>query len=129
MGKISDAAVSVAEESMNNAAAEVREKAESSDDIVETTCLFDGTWQKRGFSSLIGVVACISAVNYKVLEIEDLRKHCRGCLEIKKLKLPQEQEDKLLVNHDCTKNHDGSSPAMEVTGVRRIFQRSVEKRK
>ena len=129
LGKISNAAVSVAEESMNNAAAEVREKAESSDDIVETTCLFDGTWQKRGFSSLIGVVACISAVNYKVLEIEDLRKHCRGCLEIKKLKLPQEQEDKLLVNHDCTKNHEGSSPAMEVTGVRRIFQRSVEKRK
>ncbi len=52
---------------------EVRAKAECSDDIVETTCLFDDTLQKRGFSSLISVVTCISAVNYKVLEIEDLR--------------------------------------------------------
>ena len=128
MEKLSDAVVSVAEESMNNAASDVREKSESSDDIVDTKCLFDGTWQKRGFSSLIGVVSCISAVNYKVLDIEDLTKHCRGCTEIKKMKLPQEKEDKLLVNHHCTKNHEGSSPAMEVTGVRRIFERSVEKR-
>ena len=45
------------------------------------------------------------------------------------MKLPQEKEDKLLVSHNCTKNHDGSSPAMEVTGVRRIFQRSIEKTK
>ncbi len=58
LGKISDAAVSVAEQSMNSAAAEVRAKAESSDDIVEKTCLFHDKWQKRGFSSLIGVVAC-----------------------------------------------------------------------
>ena len=129
ISKLSDAAVSVAEETMNRAAAEVREQSESPDNIVKTTCLFDGTWQKRGFSSLIGVVTCISAVNYKVIDIEDLKKHCRGCLEIKKLKLPQVKEDKLLVSHNCTKNHYGSSPAMEVTGVRRIFQRSIEKRK
>ena len=49
ISKLSDAAVSVAEETMNRAAAEVREQSESPDNIVKTTCLFDGTWQKRGF--------------------------------------------------------------------------------
>ena len=35
----------------------------------------------------------------------------------------------MLLNHVCTKIHSGSSPAMEVEGVRRIFGRSIAKRK
>ena len=43
-----DAVVSIAEEIMNNAASEVREKSQSSNDIVDTTCLFDGMWKIVG---------------------------------------------------------------------------------
>ena len=44
-----NAVISIAEEIMNNAASEVREKSQSSNDIVDTTCLFDGMWKIGGF--------------------------------------------------------------------------------
>ena len=40
----------------------------------------------------------------------------------------EEKENTLLADHTCTKNHTGSSPAMEVEGIKRIFNRSVTKR-
>ena len=39
----------------------------------------DGTWQKRGFSSLNGVVAVISIDNGKVIDVEPMSRYCREC--------------------------------------------------
>ena len=72
LNKLSNGVVSVANQTMNNVAAEVREMSDTTAEVVKTTCFFDGTWQKQGFLSLISVVSCISSVNYKVLDVENL---------------------------------------------------------
>ena len=40
----------------------------------------DGTWQKRGYQSLNGIVTIISKENGKCLDAIVLSKKCRGCL-------------------------------------------------
>ena len=128
MNKLSKAVVSVASQTMNNAGAEVRETSDTTAEVVEITCLFDGTWQKFGISSLIDVLSCISSVTYKVLDVEHLTKYCRSCLKIKKLTLPKDKERKLVEIQEGTKTHECSSSAVELIGVKRIFERSVESR-
>lgn len=75
---------------------------------------FDGTWQRRGFSSLNGVVTCTSIDTGKVLDVQVLSKYCT-CLDKN--------------NHDpnCTANYLGFSGGMEGTGLLEIFNRSIEK--
>nr|XP_047138397.1 uncharacterized protein LOC124814606 [Hydra vulgaris] len=75
--KLYDAYKSVAEQSMKNAAMEVRRI----------------TWQRRGYSSLNGVVVATSHDNNKVLDTVTLSKFCKGCQiwEAKKGTLKYEQ--------------------------------------
>ena len=59
--KFSNAVRDVAMRSMDEAAEEVRQTQTSNKDlIVETGVSVDGTWQRRGFSSLNGAVAALS---------------------------------------------------------------------
>lgn len=44
-----------AERRMNRASEEVKP---DENEIEDVKCMFDGTWQKRGFSSLVGAVTC-----------------------------------------------------------------------
>ena len=39
----------------------------------------DGTWQKRGFSSLNGVAVAVSTSNFKVLDVEIMSRNCKAC--------------------------------------------------
>ena len=56
--------------SMKNTAVEIKNGTGSTkDELTDTTCMFDGTWQRRGHSSLVGAVGYISAHNYKVIDI------------------------------------------------------------
>ena len=64
--KIRDAAEKLAKSSMIAAASDV--KATNGLDIILVTV--DGTWQRRGFSSLNGIVAAISVTNGNVLDVE-----------------------------------------------------------
>lgn len=73
---------------------------------------FDGTWQKRGHTSLNGVVCATSLDNGKVIDFECLSKYCFKC------------RNKDINNHDCQKNFDGYSGGMEGAGVLSIFARS-----
>ena len=66
----------VAKTSMIQASVEVKQR-EGNDIGIS----FDGTWQKRGHSSLNGVAAAIS-VSY----VEVLSRHCKSCTEHVKLK-------------------------------------------
>ena len=54
---------------------------------------FDGTWQKRGYSSLNGVVAAVS--NGKVVDAEVLCKVCRECRYWNKKKNTKEKSSKI----------------------------------
>ena len=49
-------------------------------DIVDISVSCDGTWHRRGFSSLNGTVACISMDNGKVLDIEIMSRYCQSCV-------------------------------------------------
>jgi len=114
-----------ATESMKKAALE--EKSDSAALVTECQVMFDGTWRKRGFSSLQGAVTAISAKTGKCLDYETLNKVCYGCSKWKKMP-DSPAKQKWLTGHTCSINYVGSAPAMEPEGVKRIFLRSESDR-
>ena len=70
-----------AEDSLRRAREEVREHygVSSDDQVADVLISCDGTWQRRGFSSLFGAVFIISYETGKVLDYIVLSKHCAGC--------------------------------------------------
>lgn len=95
-------------QSMKNA---VDEAVTGNDGIRDLPVALDGTWQKRGHTSLNGVVTATSFDTGKVIDISILSKYC---------KCPNKE------NHSetCTANYKGSSGGMEVQGAVEIFSRS-----
>ena len=99
------------------------------------TVTFDGTWSKRGYSALYGVVAVISWDTGRVLDTCVLSKVCRKC-SLKRNKLRSSNSSnvdsefqKWFEKHEsfCEINHKGSSGSMEVKGALVLWRRSVEK--
>jgi len=77
-----DAYSKVAEASMRKAGVEVYSevnKASSSGDIADCDVSVDGTWQRRGYSSLNGVVTVLSSNTGKCIDAYVLSKKCKGC--------------------------------------------------
>ena len=90
----------------------------------------DGTWQKRGFSSLNGVVAAISTSNFKVLDVKTMWRICKACvLKEKHRKDNPNEYGQWKANHEpkCNANYEGSSGGMEAFGSLQIFKRSIQK--
>ncbi|XP_075550913.1 uncharacterized protein LOC142584651 [Dermacentor variabilis] len=104
--------------SMAKAAEELKKEAFASDGELETAVTVDGTWMKRGYSSLHGVVAAISADTGKVLDFEVESKFCHMCAR------NLHTDDNL---NECKVTYDGPSGGMESAGAVKIFGRSVEK--
>ena len=80
--KIVDATKLVAEETMNDAANYLREMhadANRDSNVVDIGASFDGSWQRRGFSSLNGVVTAISIDSGKVLDVEAMSRSYKAC--------------------------------------------------
>eukprot|EP00795_Rhopilema_esculentum_P006810 gene6810-12400_t len=109
-------------ENMRDAA---KEEKDQETNHTECNVMLDGTWRKRGFSSLQGAVTAISAKTGKCLDFETLNKVCHGCSTWKS-KPDCPEKEKWLAEHNCTTNYHGSAPAMEPEGVKRIFLRSEE---
>ena len=121
---IRNAAKTVAEQSMKDAAREVNDSV----DIVNTGVSVDGTWQRRGYSSLNGVVTAISVKNGKVLDTEPLSRHCKTCEVLEKIKNSDiVQYESKKAAHICKSNYVGSAPNMEPEDAKRMFARSIEK--
>lgn len=76
----------------------------------------DGSWQKRGHTSLNGVMTLTSVNTGKALDYHVMSKHCI-C------------PNKLQNNHlaVCSANYVGTSGGMEVAGALILFQRSIER--
>ena len=68
--KIANITEEVAQETMADAVAELRQNCQNEDEILDIGVLCDGTWQRRGFSSLNGVVAALSLDSGKVIDVE-----------------------------------------------------------
>lgn len=71
----------------------------------DLTVAIDGTWQRRGFSSLNGVVSVSSIDSGKILDVQVLTKYCHTCSTMLDKSKP----------HEC-KNFEGSSGSMELEG-------------
>ncbi|GFV21102.1 uncharacterized protein TNCV_4267351 [Trichonephila clavipes] len=107
--RILNAAKLVYEDSIQNAAKEAICENEGNKNIAVAV---DGTWQKRGYTSLNGVVTVTSIDTGKVIDVDILSIYCT-CKN-----LPFHEKD-------CKRNYVGSSGAMEIQGASKIFQRSL----
>ncbi|GFT66704.1 uncharacterized protein TNCV_1961591 [Trichonephila clavipes] len=99
----------------------------TSDRIVECGISVDGTWQRRGYSSMNGCVTALSVDTGKVVDIEIMSPYCSTCRNISKM--PRSIESKTFAaDHVCHSNFQGSALKMEAVGATRIFERSIVKR-
>lgn len=103
----------VSENNMKEAAKEVKDLKSN----VACGVSVDGTWQRRGHTSLNGCVSVISIDTGKILDLEVMSQYCHICS--KNYNTGKE--------HTCS-NHSGSSASMEVVGVYRMFERSIRTR-
>ena len=122
---VSNSAKVVAQDSMADAAQEINSGKSG---CIDTGVSVEGSWQRRGYSSLNGVVTAISMDTGKILDCEPMSRSCKACnLKEKLKKMDPLAFDVWKASHDCTLNYCGSAPGMEVTGAKRIFSRSIEK--
>eukprot|EP00795_Rhopilema_esculentum_P007254 gene7254-12939_t len=122
---LKSAVYDVAQESMKNAANEV--KSIIGKDNTDCGVSVDGSWQKRGFVSLNGCVSAISMDTGKVVDVEPMSRHCKGCETHSSLDRNSITYQNWKEKHLCKANIHGSAAAMEPEGARRIFARSVQK--
>ena len=88
----------------------------------------DGKWQRKGFSSTLGVVAAISIDNGRVLDVVILSKSYKGCTSMKKnASFDPVCYEIWKLSHNYNLNYTDSSPEMETTGATKIFSSSKEK--
>ena len=137
---ISNVYKEVANTSMKNAANEFRFTDDdehnavdvSLDDnkVTDITVSCDGTWQRRGYSSLNGVVTVIASDSGKCVDYRVLSKTCSACTswEPRKESEPELYQN-FLETHVCSINHEGSAGSMEAAGVVDCFMESISKRK
>ncbi|GFS88373.1 uncharacterized protein TNCV_1751241 [Trichonephila clavipes] len=109
--RILNAAKLVYEDSIQNAAKEAICENEGNNNIAVAV---DGTWQKRGYTSLNGVVTVSSIDTGKVIDVDILSKYC-ACKN-----LPFHEKD-------CKRNYVGSSGAMEIqVGKNRLTEHEID---
>ncbi|KYN11352.1 hypothetical protein ALC57_16498, partial [Trachymyrmex cornetzi] len=111
----------------------VREEIEIAFDAVtnaikKLTVSGDGSWRKRGYTSLFGVSSIIGYYSEKVLDLVVKSSCCKMCESWKnKLQDAEFQEWYETHKNECNINHEGSSGKMEVDSIIEMFKRSVEK--
>ena len=113
----------VASESVLRGVCELRgDKNDEETCDIDVSC--DGTWQRRGYSSLNGVLAIISVDTGKVIDYEVVSKKCAQCTSWGSRK---DTEEYATYENQCLINHQGSAGTMESNGVVACFERSVDK--
>lgn len=131
VNNILDCVKEVSNSLFNKAVTEEKEETSTKQNIAdanELTVSGDGTWKKRGFTSLHGVSSIIGYYTGKIIDIVVKSSYCKMCEFWEKKKDTQEYEDWLETHtSDCTANHEGSSGKMEVAGVIEMLKRSEEK--
>eukprot|EP00112_Aurelia_sp_Birch-Aquarium-sp1_P017849 Seg418.7 transcript_id=Seg418.7/GoldUCD/mRNA.D3Y31 product="hypothetical protein" protein_id=Seg418.7/GoldUCD/D3Y31 len=126
---IHDVYMSVCQKSMKEAALESQKAVEKSineDSVSDIDVSLDGTWQRRGYASMNGVVTAISHVNGKCVDAQVLSKDCRACKTWERKKESNKNAyEQFKVHHSCPINHKGSAGSMESKAAVEIFSRSV----
>lgn len=93
------------------------------DNLVSIPCSFDMGWQKRGkgHNSHTGHAAVMSLTTGKVLDYTTRTKTCRFCDQGK-------NGNKKVKVHDCRKNHNASSKAMEPASAVEMFNNAPKQK-
>lgn len=129
---IRNAASTVAEWSMTLAAQEEKEQTVKAglfpNNPEGIACSGDGSWRKRGFTSLSGIASIIGHYTGKVIDILVKNSYCKMCEYWDKRNATEEYVD-WIDEHilECNANHEGSAGLMEVSAVKEMFKRSEEK--
>ena len=116
--------VSKSRESIVTAYKEIDEHPDENG-ILTIAVSFDGSWQKRGFTSHNGIGAVIDLLTGLPIDFEVLSNFCIKCKAVE-----GEQEDlewKTRLEPNCPKNFEGTAGAMEVACAEKLWSRSIEK--
>ena len=97
----------------------------SSDEVMDILVSCDRTWQKCGFSSLLGAVFIIAYETGKVVDYIVLSKYCAGCKQWDDRDKSSAAYAEWKAKHDCSINFSGSAGAMEPIGTLKMFQCSL----
>ncbi|KAK1876707.1 Protein translocase subunit SecD [Dissostichus eleginoides] len=102
------------------------------DAVINISVSFDGTWQKRGFTSHYGIGVCIDILTGLVIDYEILSSYCHAYAlkgnAKQEQKITEEEYDSWRQTHiDCARNFAGSSKAMEQESAKRMWARSVNR--
>lgn len=98
---------------------------ENKEEITGLTVSGDGSWRKRGFSSLYGVSTLIGNYSGKILDILVKCSYCKACEHWETRKNTPEYLDWAEKHaENCSINHEGSAGKMEVDAIIEMFQRS-----
>lgn len=129
IGCLLKATKDVATEAMHKATLEEINETEetATNSKTDLTVSGDGTWMRRGHTSLYGVCTIIGANSGKILDVDVLSSFCQGCNSWKGLKTGDEYQKWLQEHKDsgkCNRNHFGSAGNMEVEGIKKMFHRS-----
>ena len=89
VNRLNNVAKEVVNETMKDASEDLLSKIKdpNGDIVIDSAVSCDGKWQKRGYSSLNGVVTVISMDNGKILDVEPMTRTCKSCLLHEKSKL------------------------------------------
>ena len=128
------AACTVAKDCLNGAAATARAEAKGEGPAEELAVTADGTWMRRGFTSLFVVFTAISWATRQIVDVTVLSQFCAQCAHwrrrVEKGKITAEEYQAFKTRHteSCNVNTQQASPGMESEGILRLSQRSEEER-
>ena len=133
--RLIDTIVDATEDVLQRSAQVVREaylelNPDTSDSPLDITVSFDGTWHKRGHTSLYGVGAVIDVLTGLVLDYTVCSKYCHACT-LKEAEFGSRncaEFEAWFANQeaDCCADYKGSSNAMEAECARRLWSRSID---
>ncbi|GFW05073.1 uncharacterized protein TNCV_598671 [Trichonephila clavipes] len=96
--------------------------------IIDVSVSYDGTWQKRGHTSNIGLGIIIDILSGLVLDFEVLSKYCHNCVVAgRDMGVDSAEFHIWQKGHadECDKNFDGTSGAMEMHAALIMWRRSI----
>ncbi|GFT93460.1 uncharacterized protein TNCV_2387371 [Trichonephila clavipes] len=97
--------------------------------VIDITVSYDGTWQKRGHSSLYGIGIVIDILTGLIIDYEILSKYCPECTTTKRDLGENSAEYSIWYKshqEECSENYVGSSNAMEVKAAEILWKRSIK---
>ncbi|GBM60324.1 hypothetical protein AVEN_108111-1 [Araneus ventricosus] len=102
------------------------------EEVIDVCVSYDGTWGKRGHTSLHGIGIVIDILTGLVIDFEVLSKYCHDCVNSEGMLCKNTPEFRIWHDshkNDCQKNFNGSSNSMEMNAAAILWKRSVKEAK